>query len=392
MFQYKFLICAVALVASLLGSFSYAQSKASFGLNDVTILLPLPAEDQIDLMLGSTSAGTTKGSLLSSDVPRFVPILTPLYDQEKLFEYNLKVIAIRFDPCFAEGKGPVACRQQIRLVWQPVLVNHTGVTTFDVALHSFYDLSKAEWSQFLNELALISDRNLSQPLQVNPTLVKEGYTGARWSKLKELVLKNAGTSNLARVTVMTNRMDRVWGFQGMDKTAKGWSQIRIPNLSVPTRPDAVIINQALFLEPESLLNLLEFKGGITLIENSNKSWFRMLSDSQKFKETYDQKDLEDLIARAYRIENPKMNNPGTMDCVSCHMAQTVRLWTDRNFADKKFADVFKSEIYSHSFNKTNTSVRPENTDRLRMLGYFGKDPIISDRTINETADILSTLN
>lgn len=370
----------------LVSSWTLAQNKI-LGLNDITVLLPLPSAKEFSELLPTEK-------LIPKKAYSLLPILFPVIDQDNAYEHNLKVIAMRFDPCFFEGTGPMKCTPQIRLVWQPLIIVGEQTNTLDTAIHSFYSFNTTEWQNILAELKSISNADPSLALQAHPTLLAEGYHGPYWQNLKTLVLKYCNEKSLNRLTVMTNRMDRVWGFQGLDKktdNTTGWTQIRIPTLTIPDRPDALVVNQAFFLDPDSMQNLREFKGGISLIDKKSTSWFRMSSDSLKFKETFKQEDLENLIQRAYAIENPNLHNPGTVDCVSCHLAQVMRLWTEDNFPNQKFNELFKTDIYTSTKPTSNLSIEPYQFNRARNLGYFNRDLAISQRVINETAQILTGL-
>jgi hypothetical protein len=385
----------------LILSIFFAQvlfAQTQLGMNDISILLPLPQTTaELSLFLNPISQENPiqKNELLPANVFKFLPILTPVVDQESLYQNNLKVIGIRFDPCFAEGFTPVPCQAQIRLVWQPIYFRTDAsgknkVNTIDAAVHTFYNLDQITWNQVIAEVEAISVTEKAAPLQVHPIILSEGFNGHYWKNLKNIVLKYAGTKNFVRATAMTIRMDRVWGFQGIDFIQNKWTQIEIPTLKVPNRPEARVVNQSLFLEPDFHLDLTEFKGGVSLMEVSNQSWFRLLSDSKKFAETQTEEEIVTALSIAHNLENPKKHNPGTIDCVSCHVAQTIRFWGDKHFSSWDAKTIFKNELYVNSVqNLKNTSVNPEHTNRLRAFGYFNDEPVISQRIINETAEILS---
>lgn len=357
-----------------------------FGLNDVSILLPLPKLEEFDLLLRPDSQNTL-GPLLGKTPYRFLPVLTPLIDHDKNYEYNLKVVGIRFDPCFKEGFSPAACQAQVRLIWQPLFVQNTQVSTVDAAIHTFYNLTSAEWKNLLIDLNSLAVTDKKAPLQVHPVIKAQGYSGEYWQKLKSVILKYAGQKNHVRATAMSVRMDRVWGFQGFDFVNGAWKQIEIPTLKSPNSPSAKVFNVSVFFEPESLLNLHEYRGGISLLESNNKQWFRLLSDSVKYEETQSESDIREALKIAYKIENPSMHNPGTTDCASCHISQTIRLWGDFHRPDMVFSEEYKNA----EFNLTNTSINPWMTNKLRAFGYFGRDISISQRVINESAEVVKAI-
>lgn len=385
MFKFLSLFAIFLTLSAQVASASVKTYK--FGLNDVSILLPLPQISEFDLLL-NPEIQNKLGPLLGQTPYRFLPILTPLIDHDTNYKYNLKVVAIRFDPCFQEGFTPIACQRHIRLVWQPLHIrNNNQVSTVDAAIHTFYKLSEAEWSQLLNDVAQLAVTDKTAPLQVHPVMAREGYTGAYWQQLKSVILKYAGEKTIIRATAMTVRMDRVWGFQGVDFVNGSWTQIQIPTLKSPNSPIAKVVNVAIFFEPESLLNLREYRGGITLLESNNKQWFRLLSDSAKYAETQSESDIREALTTAYKIENPKFHNPGTVDCASCHIAQTIRFWGNSHRPDMMFSEGYKNS----EFNLTNTSNNPWMTNKFRAFGYFDRDVSISQRVINETAEVVKSL-
>lgn len=377
------------------------QAQNTLGLNDITILLPLPQTmDDMNQFLSPSSEmvmGQKQNELLPKIVYKRMPTLNVEIDQEKNYQNNLKVIGIRFDPCFMEGFTPTACQPQVRLVWQPIVFKtngRTGVdrpTTMDTALHTFYNLNAAEWSALMNEVKAISSFDVTAPLQIHPVLTAEGFSGLYWKNLKNIILKYAGKKNLVRTTIMVSRNGFVWAFRGVDLVQGQWIDIEIPTMKVPDRPDVTVVNDAFFIEPSSLSELSEFRGGATLLEFMNEAWFNLITDSKKFRQTQTEEEIKAALGLAFQIENPNKHNPATTGCVNCHVAQAIRLWGEANFKSWDFNKVFNGDVYLNSrFDLTNTSVNPARSDRLRGLGYFGDEPIFSQRVINETAQILNS--
>jgi len=390
-------LCNPIILFVLISQFVFAllnQAQAqSWGMNEVSQLLPLPSVSEFDSLLRTQDRGD-QGELLPYSAFKLLPLLTDQADQENLYLHNLKVIGIRFDPCFGEGVSPTKCRHQIRLVWQPLVVVGNHVTTLDTAIHTFHEFNDSEWLKLLSDLRLIMNdaRKLhglgsDASLQVQPVVKAEGYYGKYWKALRELVLRYCGELNLIRSTAMTVRMSRLWTFMGIDRTATGWALIHIPTLDIE-RP----VSQTFMLTPEGMQDLEEFAGGISYLPKSEAMWFRLASDSKRVKELQTQQELKSIVRRAIRLENPRMHNPGTADCVSCHMAQTVRLWGEKNFPAWNWQKDFGADRFSGTKRDLrNHSVNPFQTDRVRAFGYFGDDPIISQRVIHETALVADAL-
>jgi hypothetical protein len=385
------------------------------GMNEVSQLLPLPTVQEFDALLSPTTVGS-RGELLPYSVFRFLPILSDRADQEQLYRYNLKIIGVRFDPCFGEGATPGACRPQIRFVWQPLIVVGDQVTSLDTAIHTFHEFDAAEWALIVSEMQTFVRSGLRYPLgaalDVQPNLRAEGYHGNYWKGLTLILLRHCGEQNLIRVTAMTVRMERVWHFMGLDRTVApspgrngSWSMIKIPTLDIEPK----LTSQSFFLQPEGMENLEEFNGGISYLPKTERAFMRLTSDSIRIREIEAEPTIKAVIRRAIQLENPRLHNPGTADCVSCHMAQTVRLWGQKNFPkwdwSREFiADRFKTTPSDQrgmmsagkcantigAIDLGNRSVNPFRTDRMRAFGYFGRDPIISQRVIHETASVITS--
>lgn len=131
------------LMAVLFALFLGFQAQAA-SLNDYSILLPLPHQDQLKLVLGPQSQGS-RGVLLPTRLSKGLPALVPGFgDKDEIVAERVRVVAVRLDPCFFEGVGPIKCQAQIRMVWQPLLLDRRVPMTQDAALHTFYNLTDAD--------------------------------------------------------------------------------------------------------------------------------------------------------------------------------------------------------------------------------------------------------
>ena len=122
------------------------SASASWNLNDVTFLMPLPQQIEGNqlLQLNSPAKG---GSLLPEELTLKIPPLSIQRDNAQVIA-SLRVVAVRVDPCFPLPV-PEACQRQVRLVWQPLEIGiRSKVQTVDAALHSFYVLTDEEFAVF----------------------------------------------------------------------------------------------------------------------------------------------------------------------------------------------------------------------------------------------------
>ncbi len=125
---------------------------AEVGVDDVSFLYPLPELRLRLSLLGAKETGP-RGPLLPQEVVRSLPPLDTLQTNDDLY-YLVRVVSVRIDPCFP-GLGVKEerdCKNQIRLVMQPVVLEArgAGLTTMDLALHLFYTLGRDELAGFLH--------------------------------------------------------------------------------------------------------------------------------------------------------------------------------------------------------------------------------------------------
>ncbi len=100
------------------------------GLNDVSVLYPLPSSSLDEGYLRPKTAGA-RGELLPQEVFDAMPTF-PVTPADGLVYSRMRVVALRFDGC---GGLPEVCAPEIRAVMQPI--DNDG-SARDSALHLFY--------------------------------------------------------------------------------------------------------------------------------------------------------------------------------------------------------------------------------------------------------------
>jgi hypothetical protein len=157
---------------------------------DVSILFPLPAPPLRTSLIGAEESGTL-GPLLPKEIYLELPYVDALLSNEATYPF-LRVVSIRFDPCFPGLGEP--CHAQIRLVMQPVTVSDDGefLETLDAAIHTFYELPIDQWEGCLADV--VGAREASsvegEPVVgVHPALLTEGVEGAFMTSLREVLLR-----------------------------------------------------------------------------------------------------------------------------------------------------------------------------------------------------------
>lgn len=385
------------LIGSFVVNFSLAsQQNIKLDLNDVSILLPLPQSDELDL-LPQPETTTHFGQLLPKHfVVKYLPMLLQFVDNSDLYP-TLRAIGIRVDPCFTEGHGPVKCKQQVRIVWQPLKIESNKTTTVDVTLHSFYELTDLQFKNLINNLKNIKETEITPeelavtnhlPLQTNPLLIKKGLKSDYYKKILAAFYKNVGEETLSRITFMSLfANETVWFFGGIniDSKSKDVTKIIIPRINNGIQQ--FINDSAPSNAPET------FFGRIFPAPKDSDNFNDLISDSSKFNITTEDKIIA-FTRAAFKFENPNLNNPGTLDCVSCHAAQPVRSWALRNFKNTDWGnltEVAYTPIRQNNEDLSNLSPLQNQTNILRAFGYFKEFGFVSQRVINETNEVVNTL-
>lgn len=350
---------------------AFAQS-VDFGLNDLSILLPLPQSGREEQALLRTQDGAWENPLMQSWVFDRLPQLIINDPDPELRLRQLRVIALRFDPCFSEGDAPTACRRQIRLVFQPVSQDVGKWMTFDVAIHAFYDFSEAEWKNVLQDWKSTAVGHKNEALQIHPLIKQQGLLGPHWQKIKQLILKHCGWKNITRITASTtNNFGMQWTFVGFDVDAR--KQLR--PIVIPRTEKTIQIFFA------NLGNLNEFSGSYFPPPQGDADLAAFVKSSVKAKQIMTEEQLLQIMGQVQKFEDPRKTNPGNVDCVSCHIAQTVHGWGRRHLSDL----LSKENVFPSSWNLQNMSVQPFFINRVRAFGYFLDEPLFSQRVIHETA-------
>jgi len=414
------------IVLFLIATSSYARAT-EWGLNDVTVLLPLPKNTDLSPMIRFDSATRSGDPLVPHSVFDHLP---PTEDPN--FKYSdFRLVGIRVDPCFTEGSSRL-CRKQVRLIWQPLKNEQGLIVAKDSAMHAFYTFSDRDWESFMKSWRILSKTNPNLSLQVHPTLAKEGYNGALWPEMKELILKVCDSSRLTRVTAMRTSNENSWEFLGFDLDGNTKTPIQIPGLgstkqtyslvnrieSCPNIPEnrvgsspastnvvggtmPVMRNRGqrapsfyqvfpqLTSSPQKNTNLastssiLEFSGQTSPPPNTETTLSSLIADSVKFAKT-PSSNANQLMREVASIENPRMHNPGTIDCLRCHLAQAAESWGIRDGAMKNFQ-------FSSQKPLQNNSPKIQLSNQVRAFGYFDRDPVFSQRVINESAAVAEYL-
>ncbi|WP_413288676.1 hypothetical protein [Bdellovibrio sp. HCB337] len=374
----KWMLC---IAAWMLPSFVLA----TWDLNDVSYLMPLPSQVGPDNLLGIEAPGRG-GALLPPRLLASVPPLTVTHTEQQTLE-ALRVIAVRIDPCFPLPT-PQSCQRQIRIVWQPIEEGRLNQTqTIDAALHSFYVLNEKEFGDLLNDLQTWKTKHSVKTeglaLQVHPAWNLQKDQSPALIDFNNIIKKFAGAENLSRVTAMVLRgAGDMWAFQGFEVKNGGLQILKIPRINHGSQ---AFLN---FAVPADHFD----RGQISPEPKAPDTINQIIRNSDKLSAGNEELIRQEVTA-ALRIENPKNFNPENLDCVSCHVAQPAREWAQRKRGDITIADLVQGFGYQNPrYNLSNSTKILSNTQMIRAFGYFIQEASISQRVINESAEVADLIN
>lgn len=370
-------------------------------VNDVSILFPL----------AKTKAGFDNGYLTPASLGRGGALLTPQV-YEKAFGppgtlliggtppapllKGLKLVAVRFDPCFAElnPTNEATCKNQMRLVFQTLSFKNNQTVAADDAIHVFFSLTREELKKAVQTIIamrrrVVQDKRLG-PLGPHPLLrTTTGDLSAATSKeLNQLVLSLAGPANLVQFTQFSvSGLDTTWNFSGFDVKAN--KAMKIPSL--PAGDDEHVAFFAGFTPGQ-------LEGDPAFVPASKAP---SVDNIQALGNRLTAKAASPAVrgtsfSALLRLENPTIHTPDTTDCASCHAVEPIR----------KFVGVklFSSEMTAASAAAFKPDARwvPEadmaaaaQTDtgvNVHMFSYKGTVASVHRRVINESAAIVAHIN
>jgi hypothetical protein len=360
-------------------------------INDVTVLLPIPKPAEENLLIKPTDLTRTGAPLLPAD-QLFVGFdLEPNMPKHRQTE-KFRAIAIRIDHAFEQ--------LFINLVYQRLA---NGKIDSPASIHSLHTI--ADTQLFIARLEELNKKfkgyisRTSLPLQINPTIKYQGFRGAYYTQLKNLIMTFINPSH--RVTFrLFNHQSLGNGFAGWDLPLKPGVP---PTLQFSLIPEAIHRDEP-FNNWESYLPISKKLNELNHHINSDiltvggdgpfkTKHFQKLMASSNNAKTMNENELLESIGRAYIVENPRLI-PGLVktDCLACHFAQPVRTISKKLRPELPFEKFSQNLIFrSNRFNILNYSPGQDQAVTF-ALGYINSTAVWSQRTINETAETLETIN
>ena len=363
-----------AAAAGTGGGGGSGPATKTLGLNDVTMLVPMPealttvlhravdpGDDGTELVPRALYDRLNDGPIPGE--PVFGPIVGDIYEA-------LQIFAIRFDLC--DRLEPGTCPEgdgRLRLVFQ-ALVDTQPASAIDAAFHAFYTIPSGELPSLVAELRALSqiqNVDLATSLRVNPALA-ESTTGEYATRLRKLVTRYAGTNSLTRLTFFAQPLQFGavrWVFRGVEKQGDALTDIVIVGIEETTQ-QAILVGDPGF----EVLPVVDQPKGFALVV-SQLDFDAAPAASQR-------EALESLAA----IDNPLVNTPETVQCASCHISTAVE--NERAAVSGIDPLALSARYASPDYDLT---VPPITERTLRALGWLGTTPLIAQRTANESAQV-----
>jgi hypothetical protein len=375
------------VILVLLSSHSLSQY---LDLNDVTILLPVPKLGDENLLIKPTDL-TRDGQLLFPAEKLFVGFELDIGSRRPQAQQtaDFRVIGIRIDHYLRQ--------LYINLVWQKPVNGgiytqasiHSGHTILDLPIF----LSKIEELNHRLRRATVRGR---LPLQINPTIAAEGFSGPYYQELKKIIMGHI--SPAFRVTFRSSRhSDGANGFAGwelpINMNQPSVNQFAaIPEcqpIQEPFRNWETYIPFTYLEIKNRLFSNVVTVGGLPPYTTKN---FQPLIEDGSRAVTLPERELLEMIGRVYMVENPRIM-PGIVqtECMSCHFAQPVRNVTIKLRPTLPYDRFAERMIFtSAQYNLQNLSPVPRSNFTMAM-GYVENTALWNQRVINETADTLEMI-
>lgn len=344
------------------GSYTPTESR-QLGLNDITYLFPLVADAGSPFPAPESMIPYALFDRVST-VPG--DVVTDLR--------RLQLVALRFDVCdrAATGPCPETADGVIRLVLQPTFNDGTAE---DIAFHAFFPVPRNEVPEVVDlfrALARLQDVPTPNALKVNTAL---GSNAEFTSKLVGFVRKYAVAANIFRLTVFgqkTNLAALIWVFRGVERKGDQFVRIQIPDIQEIDQVTLLFSSTEFRTMPQAD----EPKG---FSRAMNASEFRMATPA-------DQREALEAMAAS---DNPALNTSDTIQCVTCHVTTTVM--ADRLSIANVSAGTLTSRFTSTQFDLTPLGEDSARFRTLRALGWIRSSPLVAQRTVNETANVIAEI-
>jgi hypothetical protein len=360
------------------GGAGAATAVYPLDMNDVTILAPLPASRDTPVLLQATDLADDGTAL----VPRALvdrllgagPFGEALPTFAPVYEY-LHLVAVRFDLC--DRQLPGACPEtedaRMRLVFQPL---RDPPSAQDVGFHAFYAIRNDE---IAGAVAALRQLAMNAPAQTGMLRVSPALGAANpapyATQVRAFVRRYGGEARLVRLTVNAQDLNSaavVWSLRGLEKKGTTFTEMMIAGTA----------------ETAEGVTLSGFTGYSTTPITDTPSGLQVALSESMFNAA-NAADKGAALAALAAVDNPLTTTTDTLACVACHTSTVVMSARSASAALDPLAVLGR---YTSKLDLSTAGGKSAETPRtLRALGYLGQQPMISQRVVNDTAQVLTEI-
>ena len=258
-------------------------------------------------------------------------------------------------------------------MFQPIA---DGPGADDVGFHAFYAIRNDEIS---GAVAALRDLARSAPaqsgaLRVSPALGAVD-SQAYATKLRAFVKRYGGEARIVRLTM--NARSRIsaqvlWVLRGAEKKGDAFGDITIVGSTAIRETVAFGGNPSFDVFP-----VTDTPSGFL---DAIRSWIFDAADATKKRES---------LAALAAVENPLSHTAETVACAGCHVSTVI---THARALSSGIDPLTLPGRYTSKFDlSTAGGMSAESMFSIRALGYLGKQPMISQRVANDTAQTLTEI-
>ncbi len=385
------------------------EAPTQWGAHDVSILYPLPQSQE--RLAALVPLGGADSTLLSThlNLVQFESLLTHTglafeseWGQELSQMENWKLLALRLDPCSEiPGQGGV-CAPQARLSFQPLisedLLRGSGqLNALDQNIHLTLNFREEDFQEILDfwweKRKQFPGVPGSTPLGVHPILENPEHARAFSIALGELLERLLETGRTQFVGAMLTLNEAAWVFAIAQVDASGDLEF----LNIP-KVEGESTRQSYFGTPQQTghnVNAVAPRPQGPL----SAELVAQSGIGQGFEKAGERAQTT-AVEAAFLLLNPKTAEVADADCVSCHtVSQSLHRIASR-FPESLEQAVQANPTARYSLpaelesrmTLQNASETKGDAYVVRMFGYFEDQLVVSQRTINETAEVLRKLS
>lgn len=415
-------------------------STTELDVNDVSFLFPIPkTKEEFSGLLNFKVVATDGAALVPKNIfdqviaksreVSFDPEFSSLAGTPRpqfAAEYSAwRIVGFRFDPCASSTKHAEIrsiselknCLFEIRLIAQPFQPESSPQTptgkpvenaqklnvfkTSDFAMHLIFEVpvenQASTLTQLVSDLRVLkgssSIETTGEPLSVHPTMSREGIGAeGKYAKLlRQTILKYTGGTKLTSIAFSgLLGGDKSWGFMSVpvdSKTQTVGAHVKIPDLPSQRQANRMsglssccTFDPPLITEEPNMQTMGTFLIKTAQIKPGGDDLLKFQQDKANIQE------FKQNLKLSLKLENPSAQSQFEGNCVSCHVATPFKHLsaTNMNQDISQIADYLTPNGKTTKADLKSLNVSPW---RVRNFGYLNEIPIISQRTINESAAV-----